>query len=39
LIQGSFGLLGLAIAKAFYKGKKLKYHCDKCGFEASFKPD
>ena len=39
VIQGAFGLIGLAIAKAAYKGKKLKYHCDKCGFEEMYKPD
>ncbi len=39
LIQSGFGSLGLGIAKAIYKGKPLKYHCDKCGYEASFKPD
>ena len=39
VIQGAFGLIGLAIAKAVHKGKKLKYHCDKCGFEEIYKPD
>lgn len=39
LIQASTGLLGLAVANAFRKGQKLKYHCDKCGFEGTFKPD
>ena len=37
VIQSSFGLLGLALAKAFHKGKPLRYHCDKCGFESTFK--
>ena len=39
VIQGTFGLLGLAVAKSMHKGKKLKYHCDACGFEETYKPD
>ena len=39
VIQAGFGLLGVSIAKAFHKGKPLKYRCDKCGYEATFKPD
>ena len=39
VIQGAFGLVGLAIAKSMHKGKKLKYRCDKCGFEETYRPD
>ena len=39
IIQGAFGLLGLALAKAFYKGKPLVYRCDKCGYTEKYKPD
>ena len=39
VIQSAFGLLGVGIAKLFYRGKKLKYRCEKCGFEGSYKQD
>ncbi len=39
LIEGGFGLLGLAIAKLFYKGKPLEYRCEKCGYSKRYKPD
>ena len=39
VIQGAFGLLGLAVAKAIHKGKKLKYRCANWGFEETYKPD
>ena len=39
LVQAGFGLIGVAIAKSFHKGKPLKYRCEKCGYEEKFRPD
>lgn len=39
LIYTNFGLVGEFIAKLLYKGKKLKYHCEKCGFQGTYSPD
>lgn len=36
IVQACFGLLGRSIYRSM---KKVKYHCDKCGFEASYKQD
>ena len=39
VIQSLFGVLGLSIAKSFYKGSSLRYRCEKCGFTQKYKPD
>lgn len=39
MIWAVFGAIGVGIAKLLYKGKRLKYHCDKCGFNGTYRPD
>ena len=39
LVSSLFGLLGLHLFNAFNKGQKLRYRCDKCGYQETYKPD